>query len=164
MHRSFLRILPVPVIFAGAPAGSDREKRQRERKRAKKRKRGKSRRGWSVQKYARISPGRYANGILAVLLSQNHHTLTYLMWRGVVHVQRPGWCCERDAHSRRSGCTCKPRHADMHTHTGRRMRKLCARRVIDPRVKHSHTIALAPTHTPVRAHSANDADARWRRR
>lgn len=79
-----------------------------------------SRRGWPVQKYTRISSGRYANGILAVLLSQNHHTLTYLMRRARTHATVP-----LHVH-------------DMHTHTVARMRKLCTPRVIDPRIKHSH--------------------------
>lgn len=39
MHRSFLRILPVPVIFAGAPAGSNaatEKEREKEKKSEKK--------------------------------------------------------------------------------------------------------------------------------
>ena len=111
VRASFLR----SVIFAGAPAKGREREREREWVRE-------SRRGWPVQKYARISPGRYANGILAVLLSQSHHTLTYLMRRARTYtrLRRRGGCCtcrsapRRYAHTR--ACTHTAAHAQtMHS-------------------------------------------------
>lgn len=103
---------PWPVIFAGASLAA-RESGPRERYAVVS---ARSIRRWSIGRAIESEPP-YIN-IFNARASERSRSLARVRTR--VHLRALG-------------------RADMHTHAERRMRELCARRVIDPRMKRSRT-------------------------